>query len=203
MKRLAWVLAFCGMGVVSTEVEAQMGGVFLEPLVSYELGSSSVNYPSPLSSSTGSINGAGIGGRLGIHIQEIVFFGVDARYSAPYFIDAASSYSASATSTNWGPVVGVQVPLLGLRFWGSYVLGGSLDPLASGNLDVKFQDVTGYRLGVGWSLLLLSLNLEYQQIRYEETTLEKAGPFPAGTSLENVSLDNKGVVVSVSLPLEF
>lgn len=64
--------------------------------------------------------------------------------------DSSVNYNAKATSTRIGPVIGMQMPNLGLRIWGTYILSGDLDPEKSGNYDVKFQDAKGYRIGTGF-----------------------------------------------------
>jgi len=177
-------------------------GLFVEPMVTFELGNSSVNYPSPLSSSTGTIEGLGIGARAGVHLLEVLFVGLDGRYAMPRFRDSTASYDTRATSANWGPVVGAQMPIVGLRVWGSYIVGGEMNPEESGSLDVKFQKGTGYRVGAGFRIMFVSLNLEYQQLKYGQTTLERVGPFSGASALDNVQLDNKSWIASVSMPFE-
>jgi hypothetical protein len=178
-------------------------GLFVEPAVTSELGSTSVNYPSPLSNSTGSSNGFGLGARLGFHISEAFFLGADARYSMPQFSDSAASYDAKAVSTNWGPVVGMQMPHLGLRVWGSYILGGELNPDKSGNLDVTYQNASGYRVGAGFRIAAISLNLEYQDLKYGQAGLEQIGPFSSASSFSGVNLNNKSWIASLSFPMQF
>ncbi|MBK7891384.1 MAG: hypothetical protein IPJ84_11210 [Bdellovibrionales bacterium] len=113
---------------VSAWADGNSLGLFLEPMATYELGSTSTNYPSPLRSSSGNIDGLGIGARVGFHFSEALFAGGDLRYSMPRFDDSSVNYNAKAVSTNWGLVVGMQMPTLGLRVWGTYLLGGELNP---------------------------------------------------------------------------
>ncbi|MFN8845749.1 MAG: hypothetical protein ACK5W9_02760 [Bdellovibrionales bacterium] len=56
-------------------------GVFIEPAITYETGTAKVDYPSPLSSSSGTADGLGIGAKFGFHISEVFFLALDARYS--------------------------------------------------------------------------------------------------------------------------
>ncbi len=175
-------------------------GLFVEPALTYEAGSTKATYPSPLSDSTGHTNGVGIGARVGFHIAEVIFAGIDARYSKPHFTDSSLNYGATATETNWGPVVGLQTPLIGLRVWAGYILGGDLDPDASGNVDVKYSSATGYRMGAGFRVMMVSLNLEYQQLKYGTTTLQQAGPLSG--NLSNVKLNDDSWIASVSFPIE-
>jgi hypothetical protein len=99
-------------GICSAESQA---GLFVEPALTYELGSTSVNYPSPFSSSDGDANGFGIGARLGFHLEEIFFLALDARFSKTTYKDTGVGYSASGVSSNWGPVIGIQTPLTALE----------------------------------------------------------------------------------------
>lgn len=98
--------------------EISKAGLFVEPAVTYQKGNSDVNYPAPLSNSTGDVAGFGIGARLGFHINEVVFVGFDGRYSMPNFTDSSVQYDAKATAVDWGPTVGIQMPNVGLRIWG-------------------------------------------------------------------------------------
>ena len=68
---------------VSAWADGNSLGLFLEPMATYELGSTSTNYPSPLRSSSGNIDGLGIGARVGFHFSEALFAGGDLRYSMP------------------------------------------------------------------------------------------------------------------------
>lgn len=177
-------------------------GLFIEPAFTYELGSAAVDYPTPLSSSTGSSNGLGLGAKVGFHLSEALFIALDGRYSMPQYKDSSVNYDAQAISTNWGPVVGVQMPNIGLRIWGALILGGELNPQKSGSFDVDFKKATGYRIGTGFRVFAVSLNLEYQQIKYSETILEQIGPFSSGSALNDVKLENKSWLIGVSFPLE-
>lgn len=185
---------------MSVAKAASEGGLFVEPSVTYERGESTVNYPSPFSNSTGTIQGFGLGARLGFHLNEAFFLGFDGRYSMPQFKDSSVHYDAKAVSTNWGPVVGMQMPDLGIRIWGAYVMGGELNPEKSEIFDVNFKNATGYRVGAGFRITAVSLNLEYQQLKYDQTNLEQPGPF---TTFNNVDLENKAWIASVSFPFEF
>jgi hypothetical protein len=177
-------------------------GIFVEPAVTYQLGKTSVDYPSPFSNSTGDNNGPGIAARLGIHLSEVVFVGVDARYAMTKFTDSAANSSSNATSYQYGPVAGIQMPNFGLRLWAAYVLGGELNPEESSNFDVKFLEAKGPRIGAGLRLMSVSLNLEYQDLTYGKTNLEKIGPFTGSTDFESVKLSEKAWIASVSFPIQ-
>lgn len=200
--KAAAVLIALSTSTMAFAQERSVGGLFVEPGVTYERGDTTIDYPSPFQNSTGSANGFGLMGRLGVHVHEIVFLGLDARYAMPHFKDSSVSYDADATSFNWGPVVGIQTPLLGIRVWGNYVAGGNLDPKKSGNLDVKFEESTGYRVGAGLHWLMLSINLEYQNLKYGKAVLESIGGFNAGETFSSVKPKNESWILSVSFPLE-
>lgn len=197
------VTVILSLSFFSTAQAVSSAGLFVEPSVTYENGTTDVNYPSPLSNSTGEMSGLGLGARLGFHISEVLFVGLDARYSKPNFKDSSVSYDAESTSTNWGPVIGMQMPIVGLRIWGAYVLNSDLDPEKNGSFDIKFTEGKGYRVGAGFRLTAISLNLEYQQIQYDSATLQQLGPFSSNNVFDNVDLDSQLWIASVSFPLEF
>lgn len=181
---------------------AEGNGLFVEPAVTYERSTTATDFPSPLSSSTGTVEGLGLGVKVGLHISDIVFAGLDVRYGMPQYKDSSVTYDAKSVATNWGAVVGAQMPVVGLRLWGGIILGGELNPEASGSFDVAFKKATGYRLGAGFRVTAVSLNLEYQELQYGETLLEQFGPFSPGSTLSSVNPATKGWIASVSFPLE-
>ncbi|MBN8541116.1 MAG: hypothetical protein J0L82_12065 [Deltaproteobacteria bacterium] len=200
MPLIAVSALFLGAGSIASAQEGK-SGLMIEPSISYEVGYTSIGYPAPFSNSTGTASGLGLGARLGFHFQEAFFLGLDARYSFPQYTDSSVNYDSGASSVNWGPVIGMQMPNMGLRVWGALILGGDLDPAGS-NFDVNFQSAKGYRVGAGFHVYSLSLNLEYQSLKYDQTKLEQLGPFNPGTTLNGVQLENKSWIASVSFPLE-
>lgn len=178
------------------------GGMMFEPGITYQMANTSVDYPSPLSNSTGRLNGFGVSAMLGVHLYDVFFAGLQGRYGLADFSDSSTNYSASSNSYQWAPIVGFQTPVVGLRVWAAYILGGDLDPAASGNVDVKFSGANGYRLGVGYRVSIVSLNLEYEHLRYGNATLQQAGPFTPGTSFSSVHQNTDAWIASVSFPLE-
>ncbi len=200
MKKMLF-LAFVFLNLCAVSHAADKGGFFLEPALTYENGSSKIDYKEPLDDSSGDIDGFGAGLRLGFHVYESVFIGVDGRYSLPNFEDSSLDQNVKSSAYNYGPVVGVQMPTaLGLRFWGSYILGAELNPEKDEGVDQKFTDGRGYRLGGGIKLGIVSLNLEYQMITYNDTEIEDAGIFGSG-DLDDVELKNNSWILSVSFPV--
>lgn len=176
------------------------GGLFIEPMLTYEKGEADVDLPSPFGSSHSTIDGFGLGARLGFHVLESVFIGLDGRYSKPDYKNSDTDINSEASAFNYGPVVGIQMPTpLGIRVWAGYIAGGQMDVDKDQGVDFKFKDASGYRVGGGIKLAMVSLNLEYQQITYNETELSDAGIFSGSTS--NVDQINNSYIFSVSCPI--
>ena len=176
-------------------------GLFVEPSVHYETGESSVNFPG-LGDSSGTSNGYGVGARLGFHVSEVLFAGIDGRYSQTQFKDSSANQDSKSNNYNVGPVIGMQMPNLGLRLWGAYVVDGEMNPEESRGFDVNFEDPTGPRLGAAFRFASLSLDVEYQQLKYGSSTLERVGAFDPNASFDNVNLQNDSWIVSLSFPVE-
>lgn len=187
--------------LVSAPVLAEnKGGLFIEPMLTYEQGESDVDLPAPFGSSHSTIDGFGVGGRLGFHVHEAIFIGLDGRYSKPNYKNNDTNIDSEASAYNYGPVVGFQMPTtLGIRVWASYIAGGEMDVDKDQGVDFKFKDGSGYRVGAGIKLALVSLNLEYQKVTYSETELNNAGIFTGSTS--NVDQTNNSLIFSVSCPI--
>lgn len=178
------------------------GGLFVEPMLTYEKGDGKIDFPSPFDSSNTDTKGFGAGARLGFHIHESVFIGADGRYSMLNFKDSALDQNTDAKAFNYGPVVGVQMPTdLGIRVWGGYIMGGELDPDKDKNVDEKFKKARGYRVGAGIKLWAASLNLEYQDIKYKQTDIDEVGVFNTGYSTSDSQLKTQSWVMSVSFPI--
>lgn len=179
-------------------------GFFIEPVISYLQGDSSIE-TSDLSlasnDTSADINGAGLGLRIGGHMSEMFFLGADARYARLRITD--SSYgNADGDSYNIGPVIGVQMPYYGFRFWGTYVAAGEYNP-DSGNqgFNVKFEEAEGWRVGAGVRFASVSVNLEYQDLNYDNTNIQAIGGVTAGANAD-VDYDSNGYAASVSFPFE-
>lgn len=176
-------------------------GFFVEPGVSYEFSSATIDYPGPFTTSDGRVYGLGLFARLGFHFEEMLFGAFDARYSRPTFKDTTHSLEASANSYNFALLAGVQTPVAGLRLWASYVFAGGINPeVYSNSLDMNYTGASGFRVGAGLYFMILSLNLEYQSIAYD-TTVQALGPFAVNTSFAANELTNNSFVLSVSFPI--
>ncbi|MFM6928738.1 MAG: hypothetical protein ACKOX6_09745 [Bdellovibrio sp.] len=184
---------------VSQADDLKTGGLFIEPALTYQTGTIDVNFPSPLSDSKEDVKGFGLGLRLGGHAYESLFVALDGRYSRPTYDSSALGGSGAATAYNAGLTLGVQTPVAGLRVWGTYILTGNMDPEKIRNVDVKLNDLKGFRVGAGLYIASLSLNLEYQDAKYDSTTVEEAGPLSG--NLDGIDGKDKSYILSVSFPV--
>lgn len=165
---------------------------FFEPGITYQ--SHDTKIKTFLGESSGTNKGLGIGLRLGTSVSDILFAGVDARYAVTKFTDSAFNTSSDAKNMDLAPFIGVQMPIVGLRLWAAYTLFGEIDPDSTSGVDYKLAKANGLRLGAGFHILMVSLNLEYQDLKYDEVT---AGPFTLN------SANAKGLSLGVSFPLSF
>ena len=182
---------------LTAQAQERGGGLFVEPGVFYDSGTTTTQYPT--GDSGGTSKGFGVAGRLGFHIGEAFFVAADAKYSMPKFSDGRIDASGDAYQV--GPVVGLQTPVAGLRVWAEYIAQAQLDPGASNNFDLKFKNGTGFGVGGGFRILAVSLNLEYQRLNYDTLEIQNAGIFPVGDT-NNTKLKNEAWIASVSFPIE-
>lgn len=185
-----------------TFARAEASGVFVEPMFTYETGSGDIAFPAPTNTSDSKVKGFGVGARLGAEVWQTVFAGVDARYSIPKLKDTTLNQDVKSKSWNGGPMVGIQMPTpVGLRLFGSWILAGQLNPDADKGVDAKFKNGKGFRLGGGFRVGLVSLNAEYQYIKYDESEISESGVFTPGYNPNNIALKNKSLIVSISIPI--
>lgn len=228
MKRLTitLLLSLCGGGAYAREVideestarrvespqisgdfaddKISPGGLMIEPMLSVAREDTTIQtsqLPVVADDTSGTMEGFGAGLRLGVHASNVVFLGVDGRYSRMRFND--SFYETSEGDMfNVGPAVVLQMPVFGLRAWGTYVLAGQFDPGAGvQGLDVKFTDAEGYRLGLGLRFAAVSVNVEYQNLGFASTEIESFGSLGV-SSAANVDFESQGYSLSLSLPVE-
>ena len=183
-----------------SEDKVDKGGLFVEPFLTYERGEVVVDYPAPFSSSNEDVEGFGIGARFGFHVHEIIFLALDARYSMPSYDSSMLGGDSNSKSYNLGATIGVQTPVAGLRVWGTYIAAGELDPESISNVDIKFSNLQGYRIGAGIYVSKISLNLEYQNAEYDKSTVQSIGPITGG-DLGNIDAELETWIVSVSFPI--
>jgi hypothetical protein len=193
---------FIPLLILLTSLGAEASGLFVEPMVTYETGSGDINFPAPVNSSDSKVKGFGVGARAGGQVLDVIFAGVDGRYSIPNLKDTSLNQDIKSKAWNVGPMLGLQMPTaLGLRFWGSWILAGELDPDKDKGVDEKFKSGNGFRLGGGLRVALISLNVEYQHLKYDETEIQEVGVFTPGFNTNNISLKNNTFIMSVSIPI--
>lgn len=198
VRRLILFPLIFGSALVFADVDT--GGFYVEPGLTYQIQQSTIHNPSPFNNSTAKVQGFGLMGRVGFHINDMFFVALDARYSIPQYKDSAVSYDTSATTYDLGPSVGVQMPITGLRVWATWIVNSELDPKGTSNVDYKFTGGQGYRVGVGFQVVMVSLNLEYQQINYGNTNFQNASIF-SGSSTDSIKYKGDGWIASVSFPI--
>ena len=180
------------------------GGLFIEPILQTSRGDSTIKtsqLPFVSQDTSGTTDGYGVGLKLGVHLSEILFLGVDGRYAKTEVKDSTYE-TAKGDEYNYGPTAGIQMPILGLRLMGTYVAGGQYDPAAGASgVDLRFRDPTGWRFGAGIHILSVSLNLEYEDLTYNTTDIQSFGSLPINTA-SSVDYENKGYMLSLSFPIE-
>ena len=201
-KYLSLIIIGIGMSLQSDASAAQALSILIEPGITYEYGESSTDYPSPFSNSDGSTQGLGLSGRLAFAVSETLFLGADIRYSYLNFKDPGISYEEIATAYNWGPVIGIALPFMNLRAWGAYILNGEMDPEESEGLDLNFVNAYGYRVGAGLNVENLSFNIEFQNLGYDNTNIEKLGPFATNIDSDSIKYTNQSIIASLSFPFQ-
>ncbi len=194
------LLALTSTGLLYADVDK--GGLFIEPILTYEKGNGEIDFPSPINSSNTDVDGFGVGARVGFHVYESIFLGADGRYSMPQFKDTSLNQDVKAKAWNYGPIVGLQMPTtLAIRVWGGYIMDGQLDPEKDQNVDEVFKKAHGYRVGAGIKLGIVSLNVEYQDLAYDKTEITEVGVFTPGYKTNDIELKNHSWIFSASFPI--
>lgn len=198
LHRVLLLNLFFASPIVLADVDS--GGFYVEPGLTYQIQQSTIHNPSPFNNSTAKVQGVGLMGRVGFHINDMFFVALDARYALPKYKDSAVNYDTNATTFDLGPSVGLQMPITGLRVWATWIANSELDPKGTANLDYKFTSGQGFRVGAGFQVVMVSLNLEYQQIDYGNTNFQNASVF-SGASTDAIKYKGEGWIASVSFPI--
>lgn len=175
-------------------------GLYLEPGVSYQ--ESAANFDLPSGNAKGSqatTNGFGLVLKGGVHVMEQFFVAADARYNFLRYNDNTNGYNTNATAWDIAPVIGYQMPEIGVRLFAGYVLAGNLDPSSVNGSDFKLSEANGWRVGAGLKVQSVSVNIEWQQLRYQTTKWEGASSSATG----DIRYNPQGLIASVTFPLEF
>ncbi len=185
--------------ITASAFAVEGAGLFVEPMITYEQGEGEIDYPSPIKDSDTDVKGFGAGARLGFHVLDTVFIGADGRYSKPTFKESGFHMNTDAEAWNWGPTAGVQLPTaVSLRVWGTYIVDGALNPEKDKGIDPNFTEGSGYRLGAGIKLWMVSLNVEWQKMEFDRT---KAKTSLANFDSKKIDVNNDSWIFSVSFPL--
>lgn len=178
---------------------ADSGGLFLEPAITYESGKGEMDFGSA-GKPDGDLKGAGLGLRFGGHVSDIFFLALDANYSEPEFSDENGDFDFDLKSWTAGVTVGLQTPVVGLRVWGGYIPFGEieLDGRGSNQSNVTYKDPDMWKLGAGFRVGIVSLNLEYLTGTYGKLNVRNAGLI-TGTYDQEANRDSW--IASVSFPL--
>lgn len=123
MKKIKFVFFLSALGF---QAQAQsFGRLLIEPMLTFESGDTNTDYPAPLSDSTGSLRGSGLGARLGMHLGEILFIGFEGRFAKPQHEDSSAGYDSSLESPNYGAAK--------LELAAAFTAGTVLDDIESEN----------------------------------------------------------------------
>lgn len=180
------------------------GGFFVEPMLLTTQEDTSIKtsqLPIIRDDTSGSSNGIGLGVRVGGHLNEVLLLGLDARYSKAQINDSFYR-QADAQSYSLAPALSLQTPYYGVRLLASYVVAGESDPNSGyQNVDLKFKEAAGWRVGAGLFIAAVSLNLEYQDITYNSTEIQSVGSLLVSKAT-TVDANNRGYTFSLSFPVE-
>lgn len=198
---LATALVFlsCTPALAQDEPPILGTGLFLEPGLTYQVTTSTVDYGTGVTSSSAATRGFGVVLRGGIHVYERFFIAIDGRYAFLNFNDNANNLDVAARSWDVAPTVGVQMRDWGARLYVGYALAGDLDPESANGADAKLQQANGWRAGAGLKANHFSVNIEWQRLHYGDASLSRAGQ----ASLDGVDYNGEGLIASISFPIEF
>lgn len=179
------------------------GGFFIEPMLTATQQDSTVRtsqLPIVTGDTKGNSKGFGAGVRIGGHASDILIVALDGRYSR---VDVDDSFysKAKADVYNVAPMIGLQTPLFGVRIMAGYVVAGENNPGAgSQNIDLKFKEASGWRVGAGVHIYAISINLEYEDLTYNTTEVESFGSVAVNNST-SVDSNSRGYTLSLGFPI--
>jgi hypothetical protein len=179
------------------EKELSKGGFYIEPLIYASQNDGDAKINGADQSST--LNEAGLGLKIGGHVSQIFTLGLDGRYGRTK-ADNGTFEDKNADHYDYGITAGLQTPWYGVRIFGTGILGGGLNPEAGANgVDVNYTGAEGYRVGAGVFFKAVSLNLEYQDVRYKDVDIQNAG---TGTPVTSADASQTGYGLSLGFPIE-
>lgn len=186
------------------EEKRNSGGFFIEPGVTYELGDTKIKTSKytggVFNDSTGDADGLGAVLRLGFHVSDIVFVAADGRYSWLDHKSSIDNQKSDAEAYQLAPVIGFQTPFAGIRVWGGYIALAEMDPAGTDQWDFKFKEGTGPLFGAGLRFGAVSLNVEYKNVKYDSTSLQR-GPLGVSAPNTDVETEDEAWIASLTFPL--
>lgn len=176
------------------------GGLFLEPSLNYEQGKGKIDFKS-IAQPSGDLKGWGLGLRFGGHVSDMLFLALDGSYSQPKFTDENGNFDYDLKSWLLGVTLGAQTPVVGLRVWGSYLPLGeiTLDGRGSNDTNIVYKKPQIWKVGAGFRVYMVSLNLEYMTGEYHTLEVKNAGTLLSGDY--NGNANRNSWLASVSFPL--
>lgn len=184
MKRLLILFSI----VFSTHVFA---GAFVEPWVGYAISGGD---------DTTDVTGPAVGLRLGYELPLGLQFGLEYFQATQDLEIDGNSTGFDFEQNGFGVMVGLNPPILPLKATLTYFVGSEIDidpniTIGSTSLDAYTGGV-GYKAGVGFTFLpFISLNVEYQNIAYDEAELS------GSTVTLSEDAEYESILFTVSLPL--
>jgi hypothetical protein len=182
---------------LSASISYSASGLFIEPYFAYEKSTAEVDL-GPLQPD-GDLEGWGAGIRLGAHVNDVFFAGIDGIYSDLALKDDSDDNNDLDTRS-WllGPVVGMQTPYAGVRVWIAYYLLGKIDmDRTDDSYNIGYKDPKIWKLGAGVRAGPVSLNAEYLTGKYTTFEVDNLGPLTGDYDNE---AKREGFLVSVSFP---
>lgn len=172
---------------------------FFESGLTYQWQQSDIRNPAPYGESTAKMEGFGLFFRWAYRINESFFAGADLHYHFPRYKDAAVGYNTSTSNFDLGPTIGTVLPWGQVHLWSTYIALAEIDPVGNQNLNYRFLNATGWRVGVGVPVYMTVVSLQYQSIDFRKTRFENSAQF--GTSnTDGVRFNGGGWIFGVSLP---
>lgn len=142
-----------------------MAGLLIEPVVGYNF-INKVDVDGPKDYKSGA--GLGYGGRVG-YKPGAFEFGLDYLHSD---LDMGSGdFDSNISMNEYGAFVGFEFPIL-VRVYGTYIFSADANTEVA-NQDVTFNSGTGWKLGVGFTLLpFIDINADYRQIKFDDEDVD-------------------------------
>lgn len=170
-------------------IKPASAGVLIEPVLGYNFGKFDVD---TAGFDSESMTGPAIGGRIGY--QNLGFqLGLD--YLRSTMDIDNNDYKEDATISEFAAFVGFEFPIL-LRAYAGYIFSASGETEAdfgTGKDDVKLEDGSGVKLGLGFTLLpFVDINLEYRKGSFDE--------WKFGSQKIDDKVDYSAYMIAVSLP---